>query len=212
MVIQYLGKQFFKVGFGNLTLAFNPVSKDSKSGVKPSRFGADIVLVSLKHPDFNGVSLLDRGEKEPLVIDGPGEYEVEGIFIKGFLNKIHYAGEEKINTIYTVSLEGMTLCFLGALGEAELSAETREAIGDVDILFIPIGAGDLLDPSSAHKFSRTFNSALVIPMDYGGEKSAELKKFEEEAGEKGAQSVPKLTVKKKDIEGKEGEVVVLKFA
>ncbi|MEX0933978.1 MAG: MBL fold metallo-hydrolase [Candidatus Paceibacterota bacterium] len=210
MVIQYLGKQFFKITLGNLTLALNPLSQKSKSGLKPARFGADIALISLKHPDFDGISGVSFGEKEPFIIDGPGEYEVEGVFIKGFLNPVEYDGKKKINTIYTLSLEGMNLCFLGALGEAALPSLTREAIGDVDVLFVPIGGGDVLDPSSAHKFSRSFNPKIVIPMDYEGDKSKELKKFEEEAGDKGAQGVAKLTLRKKDLEGKEGEVVVLK--
>ncbi len=53
MIITYHGGEFFKVQFGDTVLAFNPISKDSK--LKSSRFGADIALVSLNHPDMNGV-------------------------------------------------------------------------------------------------------------------------------------------------------------
>jgi hypothetical protein len=47
MIITYFGGEFFKVQFGDITLAFNPISKESK--LKPSRFGADIVLSTTHH-------------------------------------------------------------------------------------------------------------------------------------------------------------------
>ena len=53
MVISFLGAQFFKVSFGDTTLAFNPISKRSK--LKQARFGADIALISVNHVDFNAV-------------------------------------------------------------------------------------------------------------------------------------------------------------
>jgi hypothetical protein len=74
MIITYYGSEFFKVQFGDTTLAFNPISKDSK--LKPSRFGADIVLTSARHADFNGIEQVSHGDKKPFVIDGPGEYVV----------------------------------------------------------------------------------------------------------------------------------------
>ncbi|TSC70675.1 MAG: Zn-dependent hydrolase of the metallo-beta-lactamase superfamily, partial [Parcubacteria group bacterium Gr01-1014_46] len=110
MIITYHGADFFKVSFGDTTIAVNPISKDSK--LKSTKFGSDITLVSLNSPDHNGVDVTSRGEKESFVIQGPGEYEVSGVFIKGFLSKSVYGGSERINTIYTVHLEGMNLCFL----------------------------------------------------------------------------------------------------
>ncbi|MBX4211005.1 MBL fold metallo-hydrolase [Candidatus Parcubacteria bacterium] len=82
MVITYHGAEFFKVQFGDTVIAYNPISKDSKQ--KTTRFGADIVLSSLNHPDFNGIDNATHGDRNPFVITGPGEYEVKGIFIKGF--------------------------------------------------------------------------------------------------------------------------------
>ncbi len=215
MIITYHGVDFFKVSFGDTTIAVNPISKDSK--IKSSRFGADITLVSLNSPEHNGSDVTSRGDKESFLINGPGEYEVSGVFIKGFLSHSNYsssgrAGPEqpKINTIYTVSLEGMTLCFLGALGDKELSAEAKEAIEETDILFVPIGGDGVLDPTTAHKLAVQFEPKLIIPSHYGevGEAGA-LKKFLKEAGEEDVKPVDKLTIKKKDLENREGDVIVL---
>ena len=208
MIITYHGVDFFKVTFGDTTIAVNPVSKDSK--LKSTKFGSDITLVSLNSPDHNGVDVTSRGEKESFLINGPGEYEVSGVFIKGFLSKSNYGGENRINTIYTVSLEGINLCFLGALSDGQLSAETKEAIDGVDILFVPIGGDNVLAPASAHKLAVQFEPRLIIPSHYGdvGQSNA-LKVFLKESGEENVKAIDKLTIKRKDLEGKEGDVIIL---
>ncbi len=208
MIITYHGADFFKVSFGDTTLAVNPISKDSK--IKSTRFGSDITLVSLRSPEHNGTDVTSRGEKESFLIQGPGEYEVSGVFIKGFLSKSNYGGEDKINTIYTVSLEGINLGFLGALSEKELSAEAKEALDGIDVLFVPIGGDGVLDPATAHKIAVQFEPKIIIPSHFGevGNKDA-LKVFLKEAGEESVKPVDKLTLKKKDLDGKEGDVIVL---
>jgi len=52
MIITHHGGEFFKVSFGDTTLAFNPISKNSK--LKQTRFGADIAFITSEHPDFTG--------------------------------------------------------------------------------------------------------------------------------------------------------------
>ena len=215
MIITYLGAEFFKVQFGDITLAFNPISKDSK--MKPARFGADIVLSSAYHADFNGVDQVTHGDKKPFVITGPGEYEVGGVFIKGLASESMYdikAGAAPlVNTIYTVSLENMNICFLGAIDAAELKNETVEALDEIDILFVPIGGEGVLEPAKAYKLAVSLEPKLIIPMHYGtpganlGMDNA-LKLFLKEAGENPS-PVPKLTLKRKDLDGKEGDVVVI---
>ena len=211
MIITYQGVEFFKVQFGDTILAFNPISKESK--FKPTRFFADVALVSANHPDFNGVENLSYNGKDPLVISGPGEYETKGVFIKGFQSKTNYGGKERINTVYIVVLEGMTLCFMGAIADEKLSPEFLEAVEDIDILFLPIGDNGVLDAAKANKIAVSLEPKIIIPMHYGdvGVDNA-LKKFVKEAGEEGSKPIDKLTIKKKDLEGKEGEVMILEAA
>ncbi len=207
MIITYLGGESFKVSFGDTTLAFNPISKDSK--LKSAKFGADVVLSTINHPDMNGVDQVSFGEKKPFAVNGPGEYEIKGVFIKGFGSTSEYDGEKRINTIYSVALEGMNICFLGAINEEALPKEADENIDGIDILFLPIGGKGVLDASKAYKLAVSLEPKLIIPMHYGdiGAEGA-LKTFLKEAGEN-PKAEPKLTLKKKDLEGKDAEVVVL---
>lgn len=202
MIISYHGAECFKISQGDITLAFNPISKDSK--LKTTRFGADITLITANLPDFNGREQTSRGDKSSFVIDGPGEYEIKDVFVKGFLSE---GPDKKINTIYLISFEGMNLCFLGALSNSTLSEETLEAMENIDILFVPLGDGGTIDPQSAYKLSVLLEPSVIIPMHYT---KATLEQFIKEGGEEKVEPIDKFVVKKKDLEGKESEIVVLK--
>ena len=204
MIITQHGRQSFKVSFGDTTLAFDPVSKKSKE--KESRFVADVTLVSVKHPDFNGSDQNTHGDREPFVIDGPGEYEVKEVFIKGFASVSNYDKKEWINTVYFVELEGMKICFLGAIDTIDLPDDAKQELDEIDILFIPVGKEGVLSPSEAAKLAARIEPRVIIPMPHDKES---LKKFVDEAGNDTAKPVDKLTLKKKDVLGKEGEILTL---
>lgn len=206
MIITYFGKQFFKIQQGDMVLAFNPVSKSSKTGIN-AHFGTDIALVTTNHPDYNGVEQLSHGEREPFVIHGPGDYETKDIFIKGAISSSVVGGKNYINTIYLFSVDSINIAFMGALGEGDLSKDTREALNSPDILFIPVGGKGLLDAKMAARLASSLEPSLIIPMDYD---DTTLKAFLKEIGEEKAEVVDKLTLKRKDLENKEGEVIVLK--
>ncbi|MEK7219140.1 MAG: MBL fold metallo-hydrolase [Patescibacteria group bacterium] len=206
MIITYFGKQFFKIQQGDLVLSFNPVSKTSKTGIN-AHFGADIALITTNHPDYNGLDQLSHGDRSPFAITGPGDYEIKKIFIKGVLSNANIGGKKYINTIYTFLVDNINIVFLGALADTEFSKETREALGSPDILFVPIGGKDVLDPKFASKLALSLEPKMIIPMDYD---DSSLKTFLKETAEEKAEVVDKLTLKLKDLEKKEGEVVVLK--
>ncbi len=204
MVISFQGGECFKITQGDLTLAINPPGKQSK--LASSKFGADLALVCLDHEDFNGVENAAFGERQPFVISGPGEYEVKGVAIRGFGVPTTYDKKDTIDTIYSISLEGMTLCFLGPLSKAELPPAAKQELDEIDILFVPVGGGDVLDHAQAYKLAVQLGPKVIVPMQYD-DKS--LKAFLKEAGAEGTKPEEKLTLKKKDLEGKEAEVVVL---
>lgn len=209
MIISYEGVEFIKIQHGSDVIAFNPISKKSKH--KGSNFGADLALITANNPDFNGVENVTRGDKEPFVIDGPGEYEVHGFFVEGFLSKTSYSGKEMVNTIYAMTIDNMNVVFMGAFGDKDLSNEVKEALGDIDILFVPIGGEGVLDAQEAYKLAVKREPKIIIPIHYGfdGDKTS-LKNFLDEGGADDTKPVDKLTVKLKDLIGKNGEIVVLK--
>jgi L-ascorbate metabolism protein UlaG (beta-lactamase superfamily) len=211
MIISYLGKEFFKLSHGDTVFAFNPVNKNSKHKELVARFGADVVFVTANHSDFNGADMLSHGDKSPFVVSGPGDYEVKGIFAKGVESEANIDNKKLVNSIYFIEFEDIKICFLGALATAKISQDVLEEISHPDILFVPIGGHGVLSPSEAYKFSVSLEPKIIIPMDYGSDKVKDaLKIFLKEGGAEKVEALDKLTVKKKDLEGREGDVVVLK--
>ncbi len=201
MVIQYFGLGFVKMSLGDEILAFSPMSKTAD--LKGPQFGANIGLVPLNDKNYNGVEQITYASRDPFVAWGPGEYEVSGTFIKG----IPSAGPDgKINTIYSVVFDNIRVCHLGALAKADLSGEAKEAIGDVDILFVPTYGNGVLDEAAAYKVVGALSPKIVIPMYHAGAKD-NLARFFKECGEDVAKPVDKLTLKPKDLEGKDSEII-----
>ncbi|MBI2030389.1 MBL fold metallo-hydrolase [Candidatus Kaiserbacteria bacterium] len=204
MILTYHGGACIKASAGDTTIVLGPVSKGSKA-FKPANFGADIAFVSLNHPDMNGAAEVARGDKEPFVITGPGEYEVSDISAAGFSSGSVYGGHELINTIYSIHFDGLSVLYLGACGDAQLPKEVLE-MDSPDILIVPIGGEGAFTPAQAQKAAVQLEAKIVIPILYD-DKS--LKVFLKEAGSEDVKPVDKLTLKPRDLAGKESETVVL---
>ncbi len=207
MIITNYGRQHFKLQVGDTTFALNPVSKDGKG--KVAKYGADVCLITTNHADYNGREQTEHGGKVPFVISGPGEYEVKEIFIKGFGTETELKDGKTTkkyqNTSYCFTFDGIKVTFLGALSHM-LEPAHKETIDETDVLFIPVGEdGFLLNAYDAYKLSVSLEPKLIIPMDYN-EQSLPI--FLKEAGAEKIEPVEKLTIKRKDIEGKLGEVVL----
>jgi len=70
------------------------------------------------------------------------------------------------NTIFRFTLDGLRICHFGDFGQAELRAEQQRAIGDLDVLFLPVGGGPTVGGESAAAIVRTLRPRLVVPMHY----------------------------------------------
>ncbi len=208
MIITHHGKQFFKLQTGDFVIALNPISKEST--FKTNGFGANIAMISTDHPDYNGADLVEYAGKTPFVIKGPGEYEVSDIMIQGFLSKGTDGKGELINSIYYFEFDGIKILYLGAMYQPELALDVRQNIGDVDILFVPIGGKTVLGPAAAHKLAVSFGPKVIIPMDYGSDQEKEaIKDFLKESGSEKVSPIDRFTIKSKDISGKEQEIIII---
>ena len=214
MVITSYGISCFKIASGERVLAFDPPSK--KSAAKSPYFQTDIVLVSHNHDDHNGREVLHAPKDgEVFIVDGPGEYEYKGVTIQGIASFHDDQGGKKdgANTIYRVEIEDVALLHMGDFGENELRPEVKEKIGNIDIMFLPIGGNTVMDAETAAEIANQIEPKIIIPMHYDqasdAKKKAIVKEFLEETGAHNAKPEEKLTVKKKDLPEKETKVVLL---
>lgn len=210
MIITFNTLESFKLQFGDFTIALNPISKESK--FKSTRFNSNIAISSFNHPDFNGFDLV-TGKDKSFVIDSPGEYEIGGVFIRGFQAQTRYdqkSAEEVLSTVYSITLEGMKIGFLGSLSSKQLSERASYNLSDCDILFVPISGEGTLDHIDSYKLSVKLGAKIIIPMHFiDAKKDKSLDAFIKESGNDKIEALDKLTIKPKDLLGKSGEVVVL---
>ncbi len=137
---------------------------DESVGYRIPEEEPDIVTVSHSHFDHNAVDLL---QGNPEVVKGIGEKKIKGIIFKGiksFHDKSRGA-QRGTNTIFVFALDGIRFCHLGDLGHL-LTSEQLEEIGEVDVLFIPVGGTFTIDGREAQEVSKQLNPKLIIPMHY----------------------------------------------
>ena len=213
MTIIWHGQSLFELtssrGKNNqVNIVIDPFSQEV--GLRLPKLEADIVLSTHEHYDHNNVKAVGGNY---FLIEGPGEYEIREIFIQG-IPAFHddLQGKERgKTTIFTIEAEELRLCHLGDLGQKELTPDQLEKIGEIDILMIPIGGNYTISGKEAVKIMSQIEPKIIIPIHFDkvGEKNS-LKDFLEEAGDESSKAVDKLTIKRKDIADKSGEVVVLK--
>jgi len=162
VIIRWLGHACFYCQGEGLRLLTDPF--DQQVGYPLPDVEADLVTVSHDHYDHNAVDLLPGN---PEVIRSPGEHSFKSLVVKGYPvyhDEVKGAKRGK-NIIFTWEMDGVRLCHLGDLGHL-LDGKTIEAIGEVDLLMIPVGGVYTIDGKEAREVVNQLQPRVVIPMHY----------------------------------------------
>jgi len=163
MTITWFGHSCFRIEAKEGLVLIDPFSKEI--GLRPPKIKDNIVLVTHHHSDHDNV---DGVNPEAFIIDGPGEYEKQGISVRG-IQSFHDKSEGKergLNTIYIIKAEEMTVCHMGDFGQDKLTDKQVEEIGDVDIFMVPVGGTYTVDYKEAIEVINQVEPKIVIPMHY----------------------------------------------
>jgi L-ascorbate metabolism protein UlaG (beta-lactamase superfamily) len=137
---------------------------DNSVGYSNLNVVVDVITVSHHHFDHNFTEGLPG---TPAIVDKCGFFNIRDIQINGipsFHDKVNGAKRGQ-NIIYVFEMDGFRLCHLGDLGHL-LSEEDINKIGEVDVLFIPVGGNFTVDGKESATIAKRINSHLVIPMHY----------------------------------------------
>lgn len=216
MLIQYYGDFCFKIttkpggrATDDITIWTDPLPKGA--GLRSPQGTPHVLLLS--HQEEKHAPEI---KEETILLDIPGEYSTQGIGFQAYPSFADdVAGATRgHNTFFAFESEELHIVYLGALGH-ELSPEVLDKLSHTDILFLPIGGGDTLSVALAVDLVKKIEPSIVIPMHFalnGLTKAAvgTKKVFCEALGVTDKESgQTKLTLKKKDLEGKNMEVIFL---
>jgi L-ascorbate metabolism protein UlaG (beta-lactamase superfamily) len=169
---------------------------------------AAIVTVSNGSPNHG---YIEGVSGEPRVVRGPGEYEIADLLIAGVATSSE-PGKGATNTAYVFRFDD---CIVGHLGDVrgKLTDAQVEAIGNIDVLLVPVGGGASLGPRAASEVINQLEPSIVVPMHYSieGSTAAGLEPVElfcRELGMKEVTPEPKLTATRSSLPS-DVKVVVL---
>lgn len=170
MNIQWFGLGQFsitgKLGGDEVGLVFDPFT--DKFGIKPPRsLQADIIARSHEGKYADGGDYISASDdREVFEVHHAGEYESRSIFVHGVSAPVE--GYD-MHSLYKVFIEDISVAHLGVLNRL-LKDKEVEALGDVDILIVPVGGDDVLSGKTAAEVVNQVEPRVVIPAYYHSDK------------------------------------------
>lgn len=173
----------------------------------------NIVTVSIEEPDHATYQELPG---KPRLIQGPGEYEILTISIRGLATRCRNSqGQQQISTLYLIEAEGITLCHLGSLGEMPSSRQVEE-LSQADVLFVPTGGGLSLDHKQAAEVINLIAPKIAVPIHYRSNGSDQhlqpLTPLLKEMGLKDVEPKPRLNITRTNLPQETTLVVLQRMA
>lgn len=217
MEITWYGHSCFRLTERNYATVVTDPFDNKSIGYDSLRLKSDIVTVSHAAP---GHSNTDAVKGVSHVIDGPGEFEIGGVFITGVQSDSGSSGKKKKNTdstprntIYVFDYDGITVAHLGDLNVTPTQSEI-ESLGTVNVVLVPVGGGGGLNAAKAAEVISLIEPSLVIPMHYSTPATTvsldTLNKFIKEMGLSQPDAQPSLKVSRSSLPN-ETHVVVLDY-
>lgn len=167
MDITWYGHSCFRLNErGSISIVTDPYS--AELGLPPLKLKADVVTISHDKPGHNFVDAVksaNPAERNPSVLRGPGEYEVGGVFLTGLA--MNYADEERVhpNVGYLIQYASLSVLHLGDLAHVP-DQSTIEALGEVNVVLVPVGGGSALRASTAAEVIALIEPNYIVPMHY----------------------------------------------
>lgn len=216
MEITWYGHSCFRLTERGMATVVTDPYDHKQVGYDPLKLKADIVTVSHNTPGHNHISAV-KGESH--VIDGPGEFEIGGVFITGIYSNGHTKKNENEprNTLFLLDFNGITVLHLGDLNRVPTQTEVED-FGPIHVALVPVGAGGSLNAIKATEVISLLEPNIVIPMHYATSASAvtpqpmePLSKFLKEMGLSNVDSIPSLKIQNVNSLPDETKVVVLDY-
>lgn len=185
-------------------------------GYEALKLKADVVTISHNTPGHN---YLQAVKGDPHLIDGPGEFEIGGVFITGIYSNGHTKknSDDPRNTLFLFDFNGITVLHLGDINRVPSQTEIED-FGPVHVALVPVGGGGGLTAIKATEIISLLEPNIVVPMHYATAATGStlqplepLLKFLKEMGLAHVDTVPSLKIQNASSLPEETKVVVLDY-
>jgi len=213
MEITWYGHSCFRVTERGQTAVVCDPYDSQTVGYQPLKLKADIVTISHESPSHSFVKAV---KSDPYIINGPGEYEIGGVFITGLRTDQHKKREnsQPVNTLYLIDFGGINIVHLGDMLQVPSQTEV-ESLGPVHVALVPVGDAGSLNAAKAAEVISLFEPNIVIPMHYQTPatnlKLDPIGKFLKEMGLSAVETLPSLKVASVAALPEETQVIVLDY-
>ncbi|MGA8365181.1 MAG: MBL fold metallo-hydrolase [Solirubrobacteraceae bacterium] len=175
MQVEWYGQSAFRLSAADMTVVIDPFADMSAMAAgRGMQFDyppiegveADLLLVTHEHADHNGVDAIG-GDPAILRSTAGKPQSPIGEVVAIASEHDEAAGTERgPNTIFVFELDGLRVCHFGDFGQSTLREEQAAAIGEIDLLFIPVGGGPTIGADQAGTLIERLSPRWVVPMHY----------------------------------------------
>jgi L-ascorbate metabolism protein UlaG (beta-lactamase superfamily) len=182
MDITWLGYAATRIRTRAAAVVADPYRKSAVGTM--GRPDAHIITIS-HHDEFrDGVDDVAPADGDPIILEGPGEYEIRGVIVEGVRSTLRApgTGQKRLDsadlrsTLWLIEAEDLRVAHLGGLG-APLTTAQLDVLGVADIAIVPIDMPDVLGAADAAKAVRALEPSIVIPIGYDAADETALKAF-----------------------------------
>ena len=174
MQVEWYGQSAFRLATDEVTVFIDPFGDVSPLASRGIRFDyppiagvrADLLLVTHEHLDHNAVEVIDGSPRILRSTAGRLESPIGEVLAVASEHDAAAGTERGPNTIFVFELEGVRVCHFGDFGQSALRDEQANAIGTVDMLFVPVGAGPTIGADQAAEVATRLGARWVVPMHY----------------------------------------------
>ncbi|MGZ6617413.1 MAG: MBL fold metallo-hydrolase [Solirubrobacteraceae bacterium] len=174
MHVEWYGQSSFALRAGEETVFIDPFGDMSRAASRGLQFDylpitgvdAHVLLVTHEHLDHNGVEAISGSPVVLRSTAGRLESPIGEVLAVASEHDDAAGTERGPNTIFAFDLDGIRVCHFGDFGQAELRPEQAEALGSVDLLFVPIGDGPTIGGAAAADIAQRLGARWVVPMHY----------------------------------------------
>ena len=175
MRVEWYGQSAFHLSAGETSVAIDPFSDMSAmAAARGMQFDyppiadvtADLLLVTHEHADHNGIEAIVGDPTTLRSTAGTLESPLGQVTAVASEHDEQAGTARGPNTIFVFELGGLRVCHMGDFGQSALRGEQANAIGQVDLLIVPVGGGPTIGAEQAAAIVARLSPRWVVPMHY----------------------------------------------